>query len=187
MLHHVTTENMQIPRRRRHLTFDMLALCAKGASRATDWEVRQMYKVLYGLCRLYVPDMCENRLIGFRRATLKESRASRFHEKLVLHRARKSVHLMLLMKTSQEQNVQYMFSASINHLHTIECIDIDKVYVIRFLLWLGKELLDRLTLGPDFFSVWIDRVIPEILRDVKASRSYKVRTRRWEGNNLTSE
>lgn len=153
----VKTDDMRLERKCLWIG-DILEACSEAAPRINDIQI--IKPVLRILCALYVPG---GQPLAFRRATRSESTLSRFFSPFRFHRSlrkvRRACHMVILTKY-HDRTAQIMLSASPNHLSWVECLDIDRVRHIRFLLWVGSQLQCQLALSDLFMSVWANTVIP---------------------------
>ena len=120
--------------------------------------------------------------IGFRSVTRAERDLSRFHRSIDflngLWHFNRTTHLMLLVEMPDKRKAQLMFSCSLEEPQRIECIDVDKVHIIRFLLWVGSQLSSQFAFGSTFMMVWSTSVMP-LCYDTR-NRKHKLQTQAWD-------
>ena len=123
------------------------------------------------------------KLIGFRSVTRNERDLSRFHRSIdflgSLRCLNRTSHLMLLVEMPDEQRAQLMFSCSLEEPQSIECIDIDKVRVIRFVIWVGIQISEQFCIDTSFMAVWCTNVLPLCHVSCETNK-HKVLTSAWE-------
>ena len=158
--------------------YRVLSHAASVALYAGQPEVLR-WKTLYMhiLC-VCVPDCVD--LLAFRSSTEKERRLSRLYDGIrLLHRSplrgSASSHITFLIRTTERRRAQIMLSVLKRDSTLCECIDVDRVRKIRFMLWRGSCLGSTYALRSDFEVVWRDAVIPMTHVDLSAHQSFDIK------------
>lgn len=139
------------------------------------------YNILFQyLCKTLLSLQCKP--IGFRAVTRAERKLSRFNRAIdFLNRFQylnRTTHLMLLVETPDKRRAQLMFSCSLDQPQSIECIDIDKVHMIRFVIWIGIQLSQQFLVDTSFVCVWCTNVLP-LCHNLYTDNKHKLRQGAW--------
>lgn len=161
--------------------FNALAETAHAAAHASNGELK------FKLAKNFIHLLCwhcriPGKVVAFRDAEMKERRLSRFHTKTrfygKLRRLNCSQHLIVLVQ-AEESRAPLMISMLKNKM-CLEIIDVEKVKGIRFLIWLGVQILSQTPLlSTSFLSVWNETVIPICVRGAEPQVA-QIRYHAWQ-------
>ena len=161
------------------------ALRETGYASSRSSYIQSVAAVVRYVCGVAV--LCPHEVIGFRASTKHEKRLSRFGRSIVfaehLRHLEQTAHLTVLVEIMPDcRRAQLMFSASLDHPASIECIDVDRAPRVRLVLWVGKELRQMYAFGDSFVAVWCETVLPRSC-ELNAGRC-RIREKPWIFANL---
>ena len=169
----ISTDNLRrLTWQRDDLPTIIAILCSLASRCSTQhgWVLRKLVKLVCTACCIQAP------VVGIRRATRAEAGVSRFFDvvRLCNWKYNQVHHLMLL---AQDGKVQYDLMISTN-MRLVEILDIRRAPRIRFLLWVGKQVLRDFDHA--MYQVWYDVVIPMALLPRASTHTRRITKCPWK-------
>jgi hypothetical protein len=175
MLEEISTDDLRrLTRRHDDLSSRIAILCSLASRCSTqhEWVLRSLVEQVCAACQIQQP------ILGIRRATRTEASVSRFFDivRLCNWRRNRAHHLMLLAKDGEAQ-FELMISTN---MRLVEVVDIRRAPRIRFLLWVGKQVLRHF--DDALYQVWYEVIVPMALPPRACTRARRLTKTPWKAS-----